>query len=77
MKSGILIHPDELTNAWIDRMANAGIDVLGIHPVGGKNAAESLENLLQKLESRTFVPCWTVPPRADSQLNMKCTPQAI
>ena len=34
MKKGILIHPDELTRQWIDRMADNGINTVGIHPVG-------------------------------------------
>ena len=47
MIKSLLIQPDELTKTWIDRMANAGVSVLGIHPVGGKKAAQSLEELLE------------------------------
>lgn len=54
MVSSLLIHPDELTKAWIDRMADNGITVLGIHPVGGKNAVSSLQELLKWLKTEEF-----------------------
>ena len=54
MKKGILIHPDELTRQWIDRMADNGINTVGIHPVGGRRAAESLTELLDLCETSAF-----------------------
>ena len=32
MKTSILIHPSELSRRWIDRMAEQGVDTLGLHP---------------------------------------------
>lgn len=46
MKIGLIAHPDELTKREIDAIKAAGADVLGLHPVGGKEATSSLENLL-------------------------------
>ena len=40
MKTSVLIHPDELSKKWIDKLASAKINTLGIHPVGGREAAE-------------------------------------
>lgn len=54
MKAGILIHPSELSKRWIDRMADGGIDTLGIHPEGGGNAIDSLKGLVERLESEDF-----------------------
>lgn len=54
MKSQLLIHPEELSEKWIDRMADAGIDVLGLHPVGGSRAAESLKSLLDSLRTEEY-----------------------
>lgn len=54
MKTQLLIHPEELNDKWIDRAARLGVDVLGLHPVGGKAAPESLRALLQKLETPAF-----------------------
>lgn len=54
MVSGLLIHPDELTKVWIDRMAKNGITVLGIHPAGGKQAVASLTDLLNKLQTPQY-----------------------
>ena len=34
MKSSMIIHPDEVSKKWIHRLADAGVDVLGFHPVG-------------------------------------------
>lgn len=43
---GILVHPEELTDGWIDRMHAAGLDTLGLHPVGGRNAHLSLQRAI-------------------------------
>lgn len=54
MITSLLIHPDELTKTWIDRMADNAITVLGIHPVGGEKAVDSLVALLEKMETPEF-----------------------
>ena len=51
MKIGLIAHPDELTKREIDEIRAAGADVLGLHPVGGKKATSSLENLLKWLKT--------------------------
>ena len=38
MEKGILVHPEELTLSWLDRMKDAGLNLLGLHPVGGRKA---------------------------------------
>lgn len=50
----VLIHPDELDNTWIDRCAALGIPRLGLHPVGGQHAHESMADLLAKLETPEY-----------------------
>lgn len=54
MVTSLLVHPDEVSKTWIDRMADAGIMVLGIHPVGGKKAADSLADLLERVKTPQF-----------------------
>lgn len=54
MKHSMLIHPEELSREWIDRLADAGIGVLGIHPCGGKHAHEFLERLLEQMETKEY-----------------------
>lgn len=54
MKTSMLLHPDEVGIKQIDRLAKAGISVLGIHPVGGPKAAKSLEEMLIKLKNPEF-----------------------
>ena len=54
MKRSMIIHPEELSFAWIDRLADAGIDTLGIHPVGGKRAYETLEELLALMQGEQY-----------------------
>ena len=41
-RRGILIHPQDICMKWPDRLADAGINVLGFHPVGGQEAHLSL-----------------------------------
>ena len=43
---GIIVHPEELTREWIDRMADAGLNALGLHPVGGVHADQSLQRAI-------------------------------
>ena len=54
MIKNILIHPEELNKKWIDKMADGGIKILGIHPHGGGKAVESLKDLLVKLETKEY-----------------------
>ena len=54
MKIGILVHPEELSKSWIDRMVSGGIDTLGIHPAGGPKAHETLEELLRLCKTKEF-----------------------
>ena len=34
-RRGIIVHPEELRLDWLDRMAEARLNTLGLHPVGG------------------------------------------
>lgn len=54
MTASILIHPEELTKKWIDRAARLGYDVIALHPRGGKEAADTLAELLALLETREY-----------------------
>lgn len=46
IERGILVHPEELTLDWLDRMAAAQLNTLGLHPVGGPKAHEYLETTI-------------------------------
>ena len=54
MKSALLIHLDEITKKWIDRMVNAGVCTLGIHPKGGIRAQKHLCELLEAMKTEKF-----------------------
>lgn len=54
MKSEIIIFPEEISRKWIDRMANAGISVMGIHLPGGDKAAESLGELIVTMKNPEY-----------------------
>lgn len=54
MKNGMIIHPSELSKKWIDRLADTGVDVLGIHPEGGKDAPKTLARLLELLKTPEY-----------------------
>ena len=54
MKSEMIIHTHELSRRWIDRMAEAGISVLGIHPEGGKKAYQTLADLVETLKTPDY-----------------------
>ena len=47
-RKGILVHPEELTEQWLDRMAEGGLDTLGMHPAGGMAAHETLQRAIDR-----------------------------
>ncbi|MBR2722186.1 MAG: DUF4838 domain-containing protein [Clostridia bacterium] len=52
--ASLLIHPEELSYKWIDRMVAHKIPTLGLHPVGGLKTDETFANLLKTLEQPEF-----------------------
>ena len=54
MLTNLLVHTDEFTKTWIDRMADAGVSVLGIHPPGNKKAIGAVAELLRMVETDDF-----------------------
>lgn len=54
MQSSMIIHPEELSREWIDRLAEAGVGILGIHPRGGNCSLESLKNLLEQAKTKEY-----------------------
>ena len=54
MKKSILIHPDELSKAWVDRMVKNRIDVIAFHPPGGAKAHEYIKKMLELLEKPEY-----------------------
>ncbi len=54
MRNQLIIHPEELSRKWIDRAADAGITVLGIHPRGGRLAAFYLVEMLDMIKTPEF-----------------------
>ncbi len=54
LRSSLLIHPEELTKKWIDRMADAGVTTIALHPVGGHKANLSLEDLVGRFKTEEF-----------------------
>ena len=54
LTGSVLIHPDELDSAWITEALRLHIPRIGLHPVGGKNADQSMRELLERLETPAF-----------------------
>ncbi len=52
--ASLLIHPEELSYEWIDRMVKHRIPTLALHPVGGLKTAETMASLLADLEKPEF-----------------------
>ncbi len=47
-RRGIVIHPHELDETWLNRCRDLNLNVLGLHPIGGTNADKSLRGLLEQ-----------------------------
>lgn len=46
MYTSLLIHPEELDQIWLDELDKLGVKTLGLHPVGGVHADDTLKNML-------------------------------
>ena len=46
-RRGILVHPEELDEIWLDDIQKAEINVLGLHPVGGTYADQTLREAIE------------------------------
>ena len=77
MVTSLLVHPDEVSKTWIDRMADSGISVLGIHPAGGKKAVDSLTDLLQRVNTPEFRELIDYAKTVDFRSNMNFMRPAI
>lgn len=49
-----MIHPDELSYKWIDRIAEHCIPTLSLHPPGGIHADQTLLDLCKRLEDSEY-----------------------
>ena len=54
MKTQFIVHPDEVDNDLIYELVRNKVDCLGIHPVGGKDAYKTLEDLVSLLKTDEF-----------------------
>lgn len=54
MKNSILIHTGELNHKWIHRMIDQNVNILGIHPEGGNDAAETARILVETTKKPEF-----------------------
>lgn len=50
MKTKLLVNTDDILYDWVERMHENGVDIVGIHPEGGRNAHHSLDHLLSMLK---------------------------
>ena len=50
----MIIHPHELTPRWIQLAKDLKLERIGLHPVGGMGAHETLQNLLNTLQEPEF-----------------------
>ena len=51
MSDTLLIHPEELTKKWIDRLKRLGYDGIALHPRGGKQAPATLAEMVETLKT--------------------------
>lgn len=52
--NGILIHPHEVGEYWCSLLERSGLDCVALHPVGGKLAHQSLQELLDYVKTPEF-----------------------
>ncbi|MBR3504851.1 MAG: DUF4838 domain-containing protein [Clostridia bacterium] len=52
--TSLLIHPEELDKTWLDQLGALRVGALGLHPVGGKRADETLAAMLDRFETPEY-----------------------
>ncbi len=50
----LLIHPEELDTQWLDQLEALRVGALGLHPVGGRRANETLAAMLERFETPAY-----------------------
>ena len=55
MSKFLIIHPDEISEKWIERLCALGVDTLGIHSVGGTDAHIHLQNMLESFKKADLI----------------------
>jgi hypothetical protein len=53
-RRGLLIYPEEISTYWSELLIGSGLNLIGIHPAGGKDAARSLDRLLEEVKTEKF-----------------------
>lgn len=53
-KFELIVHPHELTDRWVELAKKLKLDRLSIHPVGGMNAHETLQKLMETVKDEEF-----------------------
>ena len=48
---GIIIHPHELDEHWLDKLSSMGLNVLGLHPAGGELSHNHIRQMIASLPS--------------------------
>ncbi len=56
-RRGLIIHPQEFRRECIEEWKRAKLNVLGLHPVGGRKADESLEDAVRRHADPEFRAC--------------------
>ena len=54
LRRGLIVHPEELDEIWLDELEKTNLNALGLHPVGGENAARTLEAAIARHRSPEF-----------------------
>lgn len=54
LRRGLLVHPEELDEIWLDELEKTNLNVLGLHPVGGESAARTLEAAIARHKTPEF-----------------------
>ena len=52
--TSLLIHPEELDKTWLDQLEALQVSALGLHPVGGQRANETLAAMLARFDAPEY-----------------------
>jgi len=61
-QKGVVIHPHELSDYWVERFLSTDLNLLGLHPVGGITGGKTIDKAivwLKDSESKRLLNCLT------------------
>ena len=77
MRKSMIIHPEEISKKWIDKLCESGVEIMGIHPHGGSEAKKFIAELVEQMKTEEYRALIDYALKKGLTIEYECTPQDI